>query len=201
MNTSLWRASIAAFAFTLAAPIHAAQSAVATLVNAALSQGYKAVQAPTDQTIEVGFSPDAGAEQLVLKSIDSARTSIRLAAYSFTSKSVIQALIEARRRGVDVRCVLDKSNADDRGGQSGANLLANAAIPVKIDSAHAIQHSKTIVIDGRHVETGSFNFSSAAAHKNAENALVIWNNPGLAKIYGDEWEKHWHHSQEWRSTY
>lgn len=200
MTKRLLRASIAAIALTLSAPNHAAQSTVAALVNAALSRGTKA-EAPADQTIEVGFSPDAGAEQLVLKSIHSARASIRLTAYSFTSKPVIQALIDARRRGVDVRCVLDKSNADERGGKSGANLLVNAAIPVKIDSAHAIQHSKTMVIDGRHVETGSFNFSSAAAHKNAENALIIWNNPDLAKIYREEWDKHWNHSQEWRSSY
>lgn len=201
MNLRLVRSTIAAFALTLVTPIYAAPSALTALVNAAISHGPQAARAPADQTIEVGFSPDAGAEQLVLRSLQAARSTIRLTAYSFTSKPVVQALIDAHRRGVDVQCVLDKSNGEERGGQSGANLLVNAGISVRIDSAHPIQHSKTIVVDGRHVETGSFNYSSAAAHKNAENALVIWNNPDLAKVYGEEWQKHWSHSQDWRSTY
>lgn len=40
------------------------------------------------QEVEVAFSPDAGAEALVLKTIGVARQSIRLAGYSFTSPAV-----------------------------------------------------------------------------------------------------------------
>jgi phosphatidylserine/phosphatidylglycerophosphate/cardiolipin synthase-like enzyme len=72
---------------------------------------------------------------------------------------------------------------------------------VRIDSRHAIQHNKYIVIDGTSVETGSFNYSAAAAHSNAENALVIWNNPALAAQYTQNWELHWGHAEAWKSTY
>ncbi|WP_332829883.1 phospholipase D-like domain-containing protein, partial [Pseudomonas syringae] len=52
--------------------------------------------------IQVGFSPEGSAEQLVLNVIQRARQQIRLMAYSFTSPSVVKALVQAKRRGVDV---------------------------------------------------------------------------------------------------
>jgi len=48
-----------------------------------------------------------------------------------------------------------------------------------------------MVIDGQHVQTGSFNYNAAAVNRNAENVLVIWNNPTLAGQYGAEWKKLW----------
>jgi phosphatidylserine/phosphatidylglycerophosphate/cardiolipin synthase-like enzyme len=37
-----------------------------------------------------------------------------------------------------------------------------------------------VISDGKHVQTGSFNYSQAAAKSNSENVLVVWNNPDLA---------------------
>jgi len=157
--------------------------------------------APSSNQIEVGFSPNAGAEELVVKAIATAKKSILVGAYSFTSKPIVQGLIDAKKRGVDVRAVLDKSNLTNKSGTAAANLLVNGDIPTRIDSEHPIHHNKIMVIDGVHIETGSFNYSAAAANKNAENALVIWNDPELAKIYADNWASHWEHSAWYRSTF
>lgn len=194
-------AAITVITLMSASTAFAAKNPIADLIAGALAGG-ATVTAPTDAIIEVGFSPDHGAEALVVRAINASRSSIRLAAYSFTSKPVIEALIRAKKsRNVDIACVLDKSNADNKSGQAGANLLVNAGIAVRIDSAHPIHHNKYIVVDAKHLETGSFNYSSAAAHKNAENVLLLWNNPALAKEYDAEWQKHWAHSDPWRSTY
>lgn len=48
-------------------------------------------------------------------------------------------------------------------------------------------HNKTIIIDPAGpdpvVETGSFNFSYSAEHRNAENALLVRDDPALAAAY------------------
>ncbi|EEL8815816.1 phospholipase D family protein, partial [Salmonella enterica] len=59
-------------------------------------------------TIETGFSPEGTALQLVLKTIETAQQEIRLMGYSFTSPEVVSALVSAKRRGVDVKVVLDR---------------------------------------------------------------------------------------------
>lgn len=151
--------------------------------------------APLQGQIEVGFSP-GGAEPVVLRVIDSAKRRIVVAAYSFTSKSVAEALLRAKKRGVDVTVVLDSSQLTEE--YSSATFLANAGIRVRIDSEHAIQHSKYVVADGETVQTGSYNYTTSAARRNAENVMAVWHNPKLAEIYERDWEYHWEHSVGYR---
>ncbi|MEJ8816210.1 phospholipase D family protein [Variovorax ureilyticus] len=146
---------------------------------------------PSESKIEVAFSPDAGSEALVLKVIDKARSSIRLAGYSFTSPSIVRALIDAKRRGVDVRVLLDERGNRGKANIAAMNLLVGANIPTNVISTYAIHHDKNIVVDGKHTQTGSFNYSQAAAKSNSENVLVVWSNPTVAATYLAHWESRW----------
>jgi phosphatidylserine/phosphatidylglycerophosphate/cardiolipin synthase-like enzyme len=138
-----------------------------------------------------GFSP-GNAEPLVIQAIDQAQHSIDMAAYSFTSRPIAAALIGAKARGVAIRVVVDKSQGHER--YSKATFLMNAGIPVRIDDRYAIMHNKFMVIDGSTVETGSFNFTAAAAVRNAENVLVLRGMPQLAASYAAEWRRLWDES-------
>ena len=107
----------------------------------------------TSPSIEVAFSPEAGAEALVVKVLASALQTIRLAGYSFTSPAVVKGLSDAKRRGVDVKVLLD-----DRGNRSAASLLAikmitEVNISLRVISTYATYHDKYIVVDGKHTET------------------------------------------------
>ena len=53
--------------------------------------------------VEVAFSPDRGATDLVVKTISEAKRPVRVAAYSFTSKPIAEALLDDEKRGIDVR--------------------------------------------------------------------------------------------------
>jgi phosphatidylserine/phosphatidylglycerophosphate/cardiolipin synthase-like enzyme len=70
-----------------------------------------------------------------------------------------------------VQAVLDESNNTAK--YSAATFLLHAGIPTFIDAKHAIAHNKIIIIDGRTVITGSFNFTKAAEERNAENLLIL----------------------------
>ncbi len=142
--------------------------------------------------VAVAFSPGVGdltAEALVLESIGDARSSISVAAYSFTSRSIAQALIEAHKRGVDVRVVADQSSRTIR--YNGPQALANAGIAVRVSTAYAVMHDKFMVIDGVSIQTGSFNYTQAAAERNAENVLYIRNHAPLAQEFQTEWLRLW----------
>lgn len=156
-------------------------------------------QAAADGAIEVAFSPHGEATELVIKGIDSARTSIRVSSYSFTSKPIADALVRAHERGIDVKVLMDKSQKSQRHG--AASYLAEMGVPLRIDARHAIYHNKFLIIDDRHVETGSFNYTSAAQRRNAENVLLVWNNPSLAHQYADDWALHWQHSEPYEARW
>jgi len=165
---------------------------------------YSTVPAVNAAAIETGFSPEGTALQLVLKTIDSAQQEIRLMGYAFTSPEVASALVRAKRRGVDVKVVLDwKANTgeNNKASRAAMNLLVNAGILVRTVSQFKIMHDKVIITDGRNVETGSFNYTRAAAHSNSENALVIRDYPALADTYLQHWQSRWEIGEDWKSTY
>ena len=139
-------------------------------------------------SLEIAFSPNEGAEELVVKLIGSAKYEIRVMAYSFTSAPVVRALLAAKKRGVAVSIVADeKSNLSDGGGgpkaKAAFDAMSIAGIDVRTTDAFAIAHDKVMVVDQRHTLTGSFNFSASAESRNSENVLVNWNNTALAEIY------------------
>ena len=152
-------------------------------------------------SIENAFAPEAGAEALVLKTIDSARRSIRMAAYSFTSPQVMRKLLDAKKRGVDIQIVIDEKGNKSKASRAAMNLVTNAGIPLRTISTYPIHHDKYIVVDDMHVETGSFNYSQAAARRNSENVIVVWNNSDLAASYLNHWQSRWNQGVEWRPEY
>lgn len=152
----------------------------------------------TQSSITAAFTPGK-ALPLVLDTIRSARETIFVAAYSFTSKPVATALRDASRRGVKVFVVADATEAGK--GYSAVRFLANERMSVRINGRYAVQHNKFMVVDGSTVQTGSFNYTSSAAERNAENVLVIRNAPAIAAQYDAEWRRLWNEGTEVTSSF
>ena len=139
-------------------------------------------QALQPQTqIKVYFSPHGGCTEAVVNEINSATQSLDVLAYGFTSPPILKAIREAHDRGVKVQVILDRSNKTAK--YSGATYLFNDQVPVWIDTKHAIAHNKVMLIDGKTIITGSFNFTESAETRNAENLLVIHDDPALFQSY------------------
>ena len=144
---------------------------------------------------QVYFSPHGGCQDAIVREIGKAKQEILVQAYSFTSKEIAKALVDAHKRGVHTEIILDKSNKSQK--YSSADFTHNMGIPTFIDAEHAIAHNKVMVIDKETVITGSFNFTKAAEEKNAENLLIL-KSKELAKQYIDNWNRHKIHSQGYK---
>ena len=135
--------------------------------------------------IRTCFTPGQDCTGMIVDQVDRATARVLVQAYGMTSEPIMQALAQAKRRGVDVRVLLDKSNEQER--YSAATFLLNQGIAVLIDDKVAIAHNKVMVIDDAHVITGSFNFTKSAQERNAENVLIIRQYPDLARTYAENW--------------
>lgn len=67
------------------------------------------VESFSPESLSVYFSPKGGCTEAVVNELDHAQKSIRVQAYSFTSAPVAKALVDAKKRGVDIKILLDKS--------------------------------------------------------------------------------------------
>ncbi len=143
---------------------------------------------------EIAFSPEDDIAGQIENRIDLARRQVLVQAFSFTHHGIAQALIDAHRRGVEVRVIADREQSEkvERGQLS---RLAVAGVPVWLDSEHHSAHNKIIVIDGISVITGSFNFTRAAQFHNAENVVFLSASPEIVMEYVRNWKRHLLHSK------
>lgn len=152
------------------------------------------VVASTNSSITVGFSPGGTATTAIMSSINNARKSIDVAAFSFTSRSVAEALRNASRRGIKVRVIADAK--DSVGKYSAVTWMHRQGISVRVNGQYAIQHNKFMVIDGITIQTGSYNYTSSADKRNAENVIIIHNHRSTAAAYQAEFNRLWQESDE-----
>ena len=153
---------------------------------------YAQVPLPSTASVDIGFSPGGTALAVVGKAIDAAHSEILMACYEFTSIDITKAMKAAAQRNVKVWVVADWKASHDK--YSEIEALVRAGIPVRLDQRYAIFHHKFIVVDEVNLETGSFNFTTAAIKHNAENAILLWNVPDVAKAFAREWKRLWEES-------
>ena len=141
-----------------------------------------------DGSWQVCFTPNQQCQQLIIQQINEAKQSILGQAYSFTDDDIIEALIKAQKRGVNVSLILDHSNLTSK--HSGLNKILSSKIPVRIDKPQGIAHNKLMIIDEHIIIGGSYNYSKGAYQRNAENIMIIHDKP-LATEYINNWQKRW----------
>jgi phosphatidylserine/phosphatidylglycerophosphate/cardiolipin synthase-like enzyme len=118
------------------------------------------------------FTPGGNCAQMIINEINNEQKSILVQAYQLTSTDIAKALVDAKRRGVIVKIILDKTQYTQK-RYSAATFFDHAGIPVWIDSKPAIAHNKIIILGINKLITGSYNYSKNAEYKNAENLLII----------------------------
>jgi phosphatidylserine/phosphatidylglycerophosphate/cardiolipin synthase-like enzyme len=139
----------------------------------------------------VGFSPEGSARELVLKVIGSATHSIQMLAYSFRAPDITQALVDAKRRGVEVRVVVDKKRNQGKASKAALQFVTRNGVELRTNDHFPLHHDKTIIVDGNTVETGSFNFTPSAETDNSEIVVVIRDMPDVTRKYVAHWQSRW----------
>ncbi|MDX6768096.1 MAG: phospholipase D-like domain-containing protein, partial [Elusimicrobiota bacterium] len=141
------------------------------------------------------FSPWS-AEASIVAALDAARVSIDVANFSFTSMPLREALLRARDRGVTVRIVLDANQfkylAEMR---ELVRLGFDARLSRGKNGERGVQHNKMAVLDGRLVQTGSYNWTTNAHKNNYENVLFL-DAPDDAAAYAAYYERIWDQAVE-----
>jgi phosphatidylserine/phosphatidylglycerophosphate/cardiolipin synthase-like enzyme len=156
----------------------------------ALAEPGSARRFPAAGIIELGFTPGDRIDRMIIAAIDAAQQEILVLAYSFTDRSIARSLVRARARGVRVAVVADREQARALPQNVLADLVAGG-IDVRLDGNFQNAHNKVVVIDADSAHattiTGSYNFTLAAQRSNAENVIVLRDNPPVARAYRDDW--------------
>lgn len=124
------------------------------------------------EEVFVWFSPqDSPMRWGVQPLIARAHERIDIGVFFLTDKWITANLIEAHRRGVRVRVIVDATSA--KNGYTKHELLREAGVAVKVENWGGKMHMKTAAIDGEWLVVGSMNWTSSGARHNDENTLII----------------------------
>ena len=144
---------------------------------------------------------DRGYFPAVHEALQNAKTSIHILAFelkhydtysSSLQNQIIEDIIAAKKRGVDVKIVLDEySDSDPK--TNGYDYVKRNGVDIKYDSNKTTTHAKLIVIDGKVVILGSTNLSFYALEKNNE-VDVILSSDKTAAYFERYFQKLWNAS-------
>ncbi len=127
--------------------------------------------------------PDAGAFDYMIEQLTNAKTSIFVAMFTLTHPKLLEALVEAQKRGVHVTVAIDHYAA--RGASRKAvQFLQLHKVPVVFSQGLQLLHHKWAYIDTSQVILGSTNWTKAAFTKN-QDCLLFLNGltPGQQKFF------------------
>jgi phosphatidylserine/phosphatidylglycerophosphate/cardiolipin synthase-like enzyme len=136
--------------------------------------------------------PNAEFVDVLLDKVEGARSSIVMTYFLFKTTDkrgnlparIVNALLDARRRGVAVMVVLEQSDQErdslNHDNRQTARQLRRGGITVLFDDPRRTTHVKATVIDDRYVIIGSHNITHSALSRNNELS-VLMDSPELAR--------------------
>jgi len=143
------------------------------------------VVAPAADSIRVVYSLDKKQnDKEIIALIDAAKIHVYFAIYTFTLPTIADALVAAKKRGVDVRGIIDSEQGSNSYGAPITTKLLAAGIPVvneKHSTGNGIMHIKLLVTDSAYA-LGSYNWTKSATEINDE-ILEIGTNEALRQTY------------------
>ena len=123
-------------------------------------------------------------ENGLINTINKSDTSFYAAFHSLSSQNITDSLIRAKKRGVDIKLVIEKKNAYR---ESIARLI-HEGVQVVNGASKGLMHNKFAVIDKKILWTGSYNLTQQGACRNNDNSLLI-RSSSIANISLDEFKE------------
>ena len=146
----------------------------------------------SDPTTNLIIEPDQG-EQPILNAINHAHRSIDLVMYGFTDKKIRNAMINAQKRGVAIRIILEKEPYLS-GGENTATLktFKHNGIIIKNGSKDlALTHQKTLIIDDDNAWIMTMNFTRSGFIHQRNFGILITAKPDVNEIetiFNSDWQ-------------
>lgn len=127
----------------------------------------------------LGNTPAAGDPKFdcataVINLFSEAKETVHVAIYSLTEPDIVNAMIEANNRGVNVVVVADETESKNASMAAMIKKLIQAGIDIRLAVRQkALMHNKVGIFDSQTICTGSFNWTNNAEKNNDENLLVV----------------------------
>jgi phosphatidylserine/phosphatidylglycerophosphate/cardiolipin synthase-like enzyme len=124
-------------------------------------------------SIEVLYAPDDAPLDRVVMLYQQAKQYIYVSVYGLTYPRAVEALVAAKKRGVDVRMLTDQERTREEKQHIALRTLRLAGIPIRVNQHDGLMHLKQVVIDDEINTSGSMNHTTSGNRYNDERMDII----------------------------
>jgi phosphatidylserine/phosphatidylglycerophosphate/cardiolipin synthase-like enzyme len=110
----------------------------------------------------------------IVEAINNAKKSLRIKMFTFSDPTLIQAVIDAHRRGVKVRLMLNpaRRSGEKENDETRSQLLAAGVEVIDSNPAFDVTHEKSMVIDDQTAHVKSLNWQTKNLTETRDYAVV-----------------------------
>ena len=139
------------------------------------------------------FSPGEACRNVIISQIKSATSLLQICVFTISDDYITDAIISSHKRGTQIKIITDNDKSLDEG--SDIEQIAKLGIAVKMDRTTDHMHHKFMLVDGKALITGSYNWTRSAAKFNHENILLT-REVGVVKSFLKEFDQLWKVTEE-----
>ena len=174
-------------------------NAAASKATNAQTQNIVTTAAAQSNNISTYFTRANGhPETALINVINSSKSTLNIAIYSITKYDIVDAIANAKKRGVDVKIITDKECSSSSSQSKELSYLLKYNIPIKINSHSGLMHMKVTIADSSTVTVGSYNYTQNASTENDEVLCVI-NDKNVATTFQNEFNSMWNDSSNYQN--
>jgi phosphatidylserine/phosphatidylglycerophosphate/cardiolipin synthase-like enzyme len=140
--------------------------------------------------IEVLYAPNDAPMDRIVALYQQARRYIYVSVYGLTYPRAVEALVAAKKRGLDVRMLTDQERTLEVKQHSALRTLRLAGIPIRVNQHDGLMHLKQVVIDDEINASGSMNHTTSGNAYNDERMDII-TDPGISRKARDQFLSMW----------
>src|SRR5215468_9292411 len=137
--------------------------------------------------------PEAGAKPLV-DAVNAVKKELRLKMFVFSDPQLIDAVIAAKKRGIDTRVMLNPARrSGETENEASRRKLVEAGVSV-LDSnpAFDLTHEKSLVVDGLQAFVMSLNWETRNVSETRDYAIVTQHPEEVAEVaecFDADWQR------------
>ena len=140
---------------------------------------------------ETNYDIKGSIAEVLIRLIDAARESIHICSFEMDLEEVADALIAAKKRGLEVVFITDDEYGIEADEEDGLNLFSRmeeAGIEIHDDARSGLMHDKIWLFDEFVVWTGSCNITVNGIFRNNNDVVVLYSEDAAA-IYENEFDE------------
>ena len=139
------------------------------------------------------IAPEQNIFKFVKDKIEKSKESLKLNVFILDYKPLADLLIETKEKGIEVEVIVDfrsvtlpLRDSDQTYYMSSVEYLMEHSVDIKVYKGHAnqINHHKYLLIDGKKLLIGSYNFQKEAQEINHENFIQI-TDPQIVEAFNN----------------